>query len=215
MCNRYAVRATVSQIRQLSQELGMTLSTTPATDNLPEMDIYPDKDAPVITLDETGGLILEMMRWGFPPIPGKKKPITNIRNLQSRWWRDANREWMIEARYRCLVPFSAFAEPPHKPTWFAVPDLDTAYFAGVWRPWTGERLKEQPGKTRRARETDDWRLFAFLTTEANSIVRPIHENAMPVILTTPAEYQTWIKGGQESLEALQRPLPDHLLHMTK
>jgi putative SOS response-associated peptidase YedK len=28
-------------------------------------------------------------------------------------------------------------------------------------------------------------LFAFLTTEANAVVAPIHLKAMPVILTTP------------------------------
>ena len=30
-------------------------------------------------------------------------------------------------------------------------------------------------------------LFAFLTTELNAVVAPIHAKAMPVILTTPEE----------------------------
>ena len=33
-------------------------------------------------------------------------------------------------------------------------------------------------------ETGDHRLFAFLTTESNDVVRPIHAKAMPVLLTT-------------------------------
>ena len=123
-----------------------------------------------------------MARWGFPPIPGEKAPITNIRNLKSKWWRDVNREWLTARAYRCLVPFTAFAEPVRDSTWFAVPGVEVATFAGIWRPWRGERLAEQPGQKRRARELRDWRLFSFLTTEANDVVRPVHEKAMPVIL---------------------------------
>ena len=43
--------------------------------------------------------------------------------------------------------------------------------------------------------------YRFLTTEANRTVDAIHPKAMPVILTTQEEWQTW----------LQRPLPDGAL----
>ena len=75
------------------------------------------------------------------------------------------------------------------------PDVEVACFAGIWRPWSGERLAEQPGQKRRAREERDWTLFAFLTTDANDIVRPVHEKAMPVILIDPAEQNEWLGGG--------------------
>lgn len=189
------------------------LMTTPATDNLqPRDSIYPDQDAPVIRAHENGGYELASLRWGFPPIPGKKPPITNIRNLKSRWWRDVNREWMLEPQYRCLVPFTAFAEPVRDSIWFSVPDVEIAYFAGVWRPWQGERLAEQPGKSRRTREQRDWELFAFLTTEANDVVRPVHEKAMPAILFEPDECLEWLGGGADSLR-LQRPLPNDQLQI--
>ncbi len=204
MCNRYANRATVSQLRKLALTLEKPLETTPATDNLPPQEnIYPDQDAPVLRPHKNGGLELAMLRWGLPPIPGQKAPITNIRNLKSRWWRDVNREYMLEPQYRCLVPFTEFAEPVRDSTWFSIKDVDVAFFAGVWRPWQGERLVEQPGKKRRAKEERDWELYAFLTTEANDIVRPVHEKAMPVILTDPAECSEWLSGGAESLK-LQR-----------
>tara|TARA_R110002049_G_scaffold213869_1_gene385303 strand:- start:4366 stop:4992 length:627 start_codon:yes stop_codon:yes gene_type:complete len=190
------------------------LTTTSETDNLqPQQNIYPDEDAPIIRRLRAGGFELASLRWGFPPIPGQRAPITNIRNLQSRWWQDVNREWMLEPAYRCLVPFTAFAEPVRDSTWFSVPDVEIAYFAGVWRPWHGERLAEQPGKARRAREERDWELFAFLTTEANDIVRPVHEKAMPVILTEPDECRAWLAGGADSL-TLQRPLPDSMLEVS-
>ena len=147
-----------------------------------------------------------------PPIPGQRAPITNIRNLESRWWRDVNREWILEPDYRCLVPFTAFAEPVRDSTWFTVAGVEVAYFAGVWRPWHGERLAEQPGKARRAREERDWELFAFLTTEANDVVRPIHEKAMPAILHSVEDCREWLAGGQESLR-LQRPLANNALEI--
>lgn len=213
MCNRYENRGSVSQIRKLAANLNRKLTTSSATDNFPPQDnIYPDQDAAIVTNAADGGLELGMARWGFPPIPGQSAPITNIRNLNSRWWRDVNREWITDSANRCLVPFTAFAEPVRDSSWFYVPDAEVAYFAGVWRQWRGERLAEQPGQKRRVREDRDWKLFSFLTTDANDIVRPVHEKAMPVILIDPVEQAEWFGGGEASLH-LQRPLPNARLKM--
>jgi hypothetical protein len=58
--------------------------------------------------------------------------------------------------------------------WFAlVENCPLFAFAGIWRPWTGERKGE----------AGEHQLFAFLTTESNDIVRPIPAKAMPVLLT--------------------------------
>ena len=56
-------------------------------------------------------------------------------------------------------------------------------------------------------------LFGFLTTEANAIVAPIHPKAMPVILTTPAEFDRWLEADTLDALALQRPLPDDALRV--
>ena len=50
-------------------------------------------------------------------------------------------------------------------------------------------------------------LFGFLTTEPNAEVKAIHPKAMPVILTTPAEVDTWLPAATMDALALPRPLP--------
>ena len=211
MCNRYENRGSANDIRRLAHNLGRNLSTTPATDNLaPADNVYPDQDASIVRNRGDDGLELVMARLGLPTIPGQSAPITNIRNLQSSWWRQTNRKLMTDPAHRCLVPFTAFAEPVRDSTWFVVPGVEVAYFAGVWQPWHGQRLAEQPGKKRREREEREWTLYAFLTTDANDVVRPVHEKASPVILVDPAEQAEWLAGGEQSFR-LQRPLPNEQL----
>lgn len=78
-------------------------------------------------------------------------------------------------------------------------------FAGLWRPWTGTRgTKAEPAEGLH-------HLFAFLTCPPNAEVGPVHPQAMPVILTTSAEYETWLTAPISEALTLQRPLPDGLL----
>lgn len=88
--------------------------------------------------------------------------------------------------------------------WFALDDSRPLFaFAGIWRLWTGERKGE----------TGEHRLFSFLTTDSNDVVRPIHAKAMPVLLTTDDEWDTWLNGSVNEATALQRPLPNELLRI--
>ena len=56
-------------------------------------------------------------------------------------------------------------------------------------------------------------VYGFLTTAPNAVVEPIHPKAMPVILTTPEEYETWLTAPAEEALKLQRPLPDDMLEI--
>src|SRR5580693_7776416 len=56
-------------------------------------------------------------------------------------------------------------------------------------------------------------VYAFLTTEPNAEVGAIHPKAMPVILTTPEEVETWMTASPEEALKLQRPLPDGALRI--
>ena len=69
------------------------------------------------------------------------------------------------------------------------------------------RLKPVSGRSRRKRLEDEWRLYAFLMTESNGVVKPHHAKAMPAILTTVQGCEEWMMGGEDSLR-LQRALPD-------
>lgn len=210
LCNRYSQTASISDLKSLMNSISLNvISELPATF---DSDIYPDKDAPIIRKVGEHEAKISIARWGFPPVKNNSSPITNIRNLSSSWWQKVNGKYLFEPEYRCLVPFTRFAEPPKHPTWFSPVNQNIAMFAGIWRPWHGERLVQIDGKVRRTRREGDFELFAFLTTDANGIVRPVHEKAMPVVLTEPQEWQKWLSGGSHSLY-LQRPLPNNKLRI--
>ena len=206
----------MTALRERAKRLRRELEIDPAMGNLrPQENIYADQDAPIM-IGSKGKLKLKKARWGLPPFRERdakgrlERPRNNIRKTD--FWLRSYPDVILSAEHRCLVPFSAFAEPTRDSTWFTVADEEVAFFAGVWMEWSGERLKEQPGKSRRSREHDDWLLYAFLTTEANSIVAPVHPDAMPVVLTEDEDCLEWLDGGESSMR-LQRPLPDEQLRI--
>lgn len=99
--------------------------------------------------------------------------------------------------------------------------------ASVWTDRTGNLapqpavFPDQPGPVvrmgdegRELKEGDvEADLFGFLTTEANAVVVAVHPKAMPVILTEPEEWEAWLTGPIDEIEALQRPLPRHVLEI--
>jgi putative SOS response-associated peptidase YedK len=51
-----------------------------------------------------------------------------------------------------------------------------------------------------------------MTTEPNGVVRPVHEQAMPVVLMTAEDVERWLKGTSvEDALAMQKPAPDDVL----
>ncbi|QNN64221.1 SOS response-associated peptidase family protein [Sphingomonas rhizophila] len=191
MCNLYTMTATVDELRRMFGPFDGE------TANLPPFDeIYPGKPAPV--LRRTGGKMkLETMTWGFPgPAAAKGRPVTNVRNLDSPFWRSA----LQAPERRCIVPVTRFCEWTAEPdpvtkrkskVWFGMQEGSEPLFAfaGVWRPGEGGPF------------------MAFLTCEANRTVGAVHPKAMPVILR-PADALRWIEGDREQACALALPFPD-------
>ncbi len=60
---------------------------------------------------------------------------------------------------------------------------------------------------------DEHEVYTFLTTEPNGVVKPVHSKAMPVILTTSEEIETWLTAPAEETLKLPRPLPDGQLEI--
>jgi putative SOS response-associated peptidase YedK len=197
MCNLYSMTKSQAAIRDLVRAMRDT------TGNLPPLPgIFPDMLAPVVRTTSDRARELMMMRWGFPPLPDLgTRPVTNIRNTRSSYWR----AWLAPA-FRCLVPVTSFCEytdtSPKVAHWFARDETRPLFFlAGIWRPWTGRRgTKANPVE-------GEHLLFSVLTCEPNDVVRPIHAKAMPVVLATEAERETWLEAPVEEALALQKPSP--------
>ena len=161
-------------------------------------DVWPKREALVARINNGAGRI-EAMHWGVPcQVPGKRpgtkltKHVTNVRNLTSPFWRSM----LATPERRCLVPFSAFAEPKigsgQEEHWFSVKDRPVAAFAGIWRP------------------SEEGNVFAFLTCEPNPLVAPLHPKAMPVILSE-TDHSAWLTGNWANTQALACSYPSQLM----
>lgn len=191
MCNLYSMTSNAEAITRLFK---VTANTTA---NLPLYDaIYPDREAPVVRPHSGGGRELTTMRWGFPPPSGVARPVTNVRNLASPFWRSA----LANAERRCLVPVTKFSEWTAEPDpatgrkrkiWFSLRDPDDVpfAFAGIWRP------------------ADEAPRMAFLTCEPNGTVGAVHPKAMPVLLKRQ-DYDRWLTADYGEAVRLAQPYPD-------
>lgn len=217
-------------IRELARAMHDRIGNMP-----PLPGIFPDYAAPIVR-NFAEGRELAMARWGMPSpqnvlmeatkkraqkLEAKGKVVdfkellrvepdggvTIVRNTVSAHWK----KW-LGAKNRCLVPFTSFSEnevmPDGRrlPVWFAFDESrPIAFFAGIWTRWTSVR------KVREGETTND--VFAFLTTESNAEVGAIHPKAMPVILSTEDERDTWMTASTQDALELQRPLPDGALRI--
>lgn len=214
MCNLYTWKMTAEEMRAFKlhfQFMGTTWSDWQERQrgqNEPIEDVYPNKRAPVVILQDGGHVVREDMLWGFPKYKPGANWGTNFRTLKNSQWR----AW-LDREHRCIVPASAFAEPdkttPKGPMmwrWFSRADKVPFFLAGIWRPWTGDR------GTKNTPNVGEHILFSIMTTEPNAVIEPVHEQAMPVMLMTPEDVERWLSGSSvEDALAIQGPAPDEVL----
>lgn len=191
MCNLYRMRASVDEIRRVFGAFDGDRANLE-----PRAEIYPGQAAPVLRMVE-GTLTLDEIDWGVPPPASGSRPVTNVRNLSSPFWRPM----LSNPAQRCLVPWTQFCEwtgekGSKRKVWFERTDTPVSAFAGLWR------------------ETSDGPRMAFLTTQANETVGAIHPKAMPVLLETDA-HKAWLTGDYGVATTLARPFDDRRIDMAE
>ncbi len=207
MCNLYSVTSNREAMRRLAQAFNDSIG------NMPELPgIYPDYFAPIVRLDNQGEREIVLARWGLPSLKEEttEKPNRGTTNIRHPWFAD----WKgyLSVDHRCLVPVTRFAEPTKLDdgssgnAWFAIDEGEPlTFFAGLWTRWVGTRRKDE-GPMEHV-------VFGFFTTEPNDVVGAVHPKAMPVILTTEEERETWLRASWDEARKLQRPLPDGQLQI--
>ncbi len=175
MCGRYTLGTTPARLAE-------TFALSDAPEFAPRYNIAPTQIAPVVVATPQGRR-LELRRWGLVPF-WAKDPKIGSRMINARAESLAEKPAFRSAfrRQRCLVPADGFYE---------------------WKP-AGRR--KQPHHVRRADSRpfamaglfDTWHAgqpdaiasFTIVTTDANALLRPIHDR-MPVILA-PASWKDWL-----------------------
>lgn len=199
MCNLYSITRSHDAILRLFR-----VSHNRATATSPLPAVFPGHMAPVIrqSADERE---LAIMRWGFMLLQKGRapRPVTNVRDdtiLTSRFWRPS-----FDHR-RCLVPASSYCEPsgerPATWNWFALKGEAARplfAFPGIWTRYRGPLKKDAPNT--------DVEVFAFMTCPPNELTVSINHERMPVLLSEPQQFDTWLNGSIDDAFALARPYP--------
>jgi putative SOS response-associated peptidase YedK len=197
MCNLYSMTRNREAILRLFR---VSHNRTTAFQPLPA--IFPGYEAPIVRQAADGERELVMMSWGFVLLQKDRAPrrVTNVRDdkiLTSKFWRSS-----FEQR-RCLVPASSYCEPKgEKPAtwhWFALDGAEQRplfAFPGVWTKYWGPLKKNG--------ENVAIEVFAFMTTEPNELTASINHERMPVLISDPADFETWLSGTPEEAFKLAR-----------
>jgi putative SOS response-associated peptidase YedK len=205
MCGRYTASW---DLRAFSKEFD-----TPTPLFGPSYNVAPQSDVPIVRLHgdtrETA-----IVRWGLVPGWAKSPEAfqANLFNARSETLAEKPTFRNAVKSRRCLIPTSGFYEwqrldssnSSKQPYFIHHAESSPFAFAGLWERWEGGLEFEG-----RVLET-----CTILTTEANDLVRPIHER-MPVIVQRK-DYDEWLDPENKTvarIEHLLRPLPEKLLRL--
>lgn len=178
MCGRFASSLPPEAIARLFR------TVNPLPNFGPSWNVAPSQEAMAVRRHpENGERRLDVLKWGLLPY-WTKDPAKAQRPINARA-ETVGTSGMFKgayARRRCLVPASAFYEwrktgGPKTPFAFARTDGAPVVFAGLW-----EGFRWPTGESERT--------FCIITTEANGLMRPVHDR-MPVVLEE-ADWDLWL-----------------------
>lgn len=168
----------------------------------PRYNVAPTQNIPIVR-EESGKRHFALARWGLIPHWAKDTKI-GYHTINARAETVTSKPAFRNAfkHRRCLIPADGFYEwevvpgSKVKQPWFIVlRDREPMAFAGLWEQW-------------RSPEGEELESCSIIVTEANEIMRPIHDR-MPVILA-PDDWDAWL--GTEAkdaggLQGLLKPYP--------
>lgn len=176
MCGRYSLSASPEEVR--------ALFGYPEQPNFPpRYNIAPTQPIAIVRHDN-GARHFALARWGL--IPGWVKdpddfPLMINARSETAHLKPAFRGSM--RHHRCLIPANGFYEwrrgPDNRkqPYWITPKAGGLVGFAGLWCDWLGADGSELD-------------TAAFLTTQANATLAPIHHR-MPVVIQ-PGDFDRWL-----------------------
>ena len=196
MCGRYSITTPLEAMLRLFRLSG------PLPNIQARYNVAPTQDAPVVRFSaDAEERELAMLRWGLIPSWAKEARI-GYKMINARAETVAQKPAFRNAfrHRRCLVPADGFYEwrklgNDKQPYRITLADGGPFAFAGLWERWQGPDGEAVDS-------------FTIITTEANPLLRPIHDR-MPVIID-PAARDMWLNIGSEVAEAAQqllRPYP--------
>jgi putative SOS response-associated peptidase YedK len=199
MCGRFTI---AFDIADLSDELG--IAEIPV-DWQPRYNVAPSQ--PVLGATDAATRKAEWLHWGLIPAWAKDASIGN-RLINARGETISEKPSFRNAfhKRRCLIVADGFYEwkkplngrGKSQPYYFKLKDGKPFAFAGIWEIWR-PTPDQEPIKT-----------CTIITTQANSVVSPIHER-MPVILENQHAWD-WVSGGLSvDLQRMLVPLDPELM----
>jgi putative SOS response-associated peptidase YedK len=188
MCGRYVSVSSPTILAERFEVEQVRVEATEANYN-----VAPRADVPVVA-QSRGTRVLDVVRWGLVPFWAKDMSIGDrCINARAERIQTANAYKRAFEKRRCIVPADGFYEwqkldnnKKKQPWFFRRRDGEPLAFAGLWELW------------------NDVRTCTIITTEANDVVRPVHER-MPVVLPE-STWAEWLDEQNRDVVSLQRLL---------
>jgi putative SOS response-associated peptidase YedK len=195
MCGRYTLTSS-------GEELALLFDISDLPLVVPRYNLAPTQEAAVVRVPAPGEpRRLDLLKWGLIPYWAKEAKIGNsMINARAESAAEKPAYRSSFKKKRCLIPTDGFYEwkkegKLKQPFLIHRQDGKPFAFAGLWSSWRNPE-QEKPVET-----------FTILTTDANDLLRPLHDR-MPVILD-PKDFDLWLDPKIDDAAKLQSLLVPH------